>query len=271
MKYDISVLIPSIRTINWPTVLDTLSCSCTRYSYEIIFVGPFAPPSNIPMEKVKFIKTYRCPSAALQLGSQVCDGELICHSVDDAKFIPQTMDMAIDFYKRTCGYKDVLNLRYTEDVDFSGKPFPPEFWTVHYHKILRLSGIPKYYKTAMHFLINTAYFIELGGVDCNYEYLNFNLLDLMFRIQYDGGELHDSLTDVTNCNYYKERAVDHGPIDDAYAHDLALFRKKYSKRNALKDHPVKIDINNWKYQPEIWGRRFKSRLFVTYEEMLKER
>src|SRR3990167_2226984 len=163
MKYDISILIPGIRTVNWLDVLETLSRSCIRHTYEVIFVGPFDPPASISREKIKFIKTYRCPSAALQIGAQACEGGLICHSVDDAKFVPEAIDKTIDLYKRMCGYRDVVNLRYTEDVNYSGKTLPLEFWTVHYHKILRLSGIPKNYKTSLKFLMNTAYFLELGG------------------------------------------------------------------------------------------------------------
>jgi len=269
MKYDISVLIPGIRTMKWPFILNSLAQSCTRYSYEVVFVGPYDPPKEILNEKVKFMKTYRCPSSALQLGAQSCEGELICHLVDDSKFVPHAVDKAVDLYKRTCGYKDVVNLRYTEDVNHSGKSLPPEFWTVRHHKLLRLRGIPKHYKTSLQFLINASYFLELGGLDCSYEYINFNVLDLMFRIQHDGGVLQDSPTEVALCDYLKERIGDHGPIHDAYFHDLALFQKKYSKRNALRDNPVRIDINNWKYHPEIWNRRFKEKLFTSYEEMMQ--
>lgn len=271
MKYDMSVLIPSIRTTNWKVVLDTLKDSCTRYSYEVVFVGPFDPPEGTPMDNIKFIKSYRCPSAAAQIGAKACEGELIHHTVDDAKFIPGAIDAATDLYKQVCGKKDVVNMRYTEDDNYSGKSFAPEFWVAHHHPPLRLAGIPSNYKISCHFLINREYFLELGGLDCDYEYLNFNLHDLMFRVQYDGGVLHDSPTDVTNCNHYGNRAVDHGAIEDAYPKDLNLFTSKFCNPHALRDNATRLDIDNYLRQPEIWGRRFGKKLYTTYEEMIGDK
>ena len=267
---DISVLIPSIRTPNWSIVLDTLKESCKRYSYEVVFIGPFDPPGGVDLSKVTYIKSYRCPSAAAQQGAEHCKGELLYHCVDDAKFIPGAIDAATDLYKQVCGYKDTVNMRYTEDDDYSGKTFPLEFWNAHHHPPMRLPGVPGHYKIALHFLVNTKYFLELGGFDCGYEYLNFNLHDLMFRLQYDGGRIFDSPTDVTNCNHYGNRRVDHGVIEDAYPHDKDRFTGKYMNPNALTPENVRIDVNNWRNQPEVWARRFP-RLFTSYEEMIGAR
>lgn len=266
---NISILVPSIRIHQWRTVLDTIKSSCTKYSYEVVFSGPFDPPPDCVSE-VKYHKTYACPSVAGQLGGQLCEGELIYHTVDDAHFIPEAIDKAADLYYEKCGYKDVVNMRYTEDDDYSGKTFPPEFWFAHHHEPLRLAGIPKDYKLALHFLINRKYFVELGGFDCYYEYQNLNLHDLMFRVQYDGGKIYDSPTDVTNCNHYGGRSVDHGPIHDAYGSDIGIFHYKYSNPNALHPGMVKIPYDNWKSQPEVWGRRFK-KLYTSYDEMLGDK
>lgn len=271
MKYDMSVLIPSIRTTNWKVVLDTLKESCKKYTYEVVFIGPFDPPPGIDMTGVKFIKSYRCPSAAAQIGAIACEGDLIHHTVDDAKFIPGAIDAAIDLYRQICRRKDVVNMRYTEDDNYSGKTFPPEYWNAHYHGPLRLSGVLPWMKISCHFLIDRDYFYEMGGFDCNYEYLNFNLHDLMFRIQADSGHLYDSPTDVTNCNHYGGRSVDHWAIEDTYPHDYAKFVAKFSNPQVYGENPLRIDLDNWKNQPEYWDRRFGKKVWNSYEEMIGDK
>jgi hypothetical protein len=220
------------------------------------------------MDNIKFIKTYRCPSAAAQIGAKHCEGKLLYHSVDDAKFIPHAIDLSIDLHNSQCGYKDIVNARYTEDDNYSGRTFPIDFWLAHYHPPLRLAGIPGHYRLALHFIVNTQYFLELGGLDCGYEYLNFNLHDFVFRVQADGGKILDSPTDVTNCNHYGNRAVDHGAIEDAYPADHGRFIGKYGNPNALRDNPVKIDIDNWMNTDEYWPRRFGQKIWTSYEEMI---
>lgn len=270
MSYDVSVLIPGIRTHNWQTVIDTLRTSCSRHSFEVVFSGPFDPPPTVAvLPNVKYFKTYACPSVAGQLGSKLCDAKLLLHSVDDAHFIPDAVNKAIDLYNARCSRKDAVNMRYTEDANFSGKTSPPEYWFAHHHVPLRLPGIPANYRLALHFLIDLSYFRELGGFDCRYEYMNLNLHDLMFRLQYDGGVVYDSPTDITNCDHFCGRSGDHAPIHDAYGSDIGIFNSFYGNPNALHPGMVRIDFDNWRQQPEIWQRRFK-KLYNTYDEMMRD-
>lgn len=267
----LSVLIPSIRTTNWNQVLTTLKDACKRYQYEVIFSGPFGPPPGTNMSGVKHVLTYSTPSVAAQLGTLQCEGELLYHTVDDARFVPDSLDMAIDLYTAQCNEKDILNCRYTEGDDYycNESLFPPDFWYAYFHPPLRLPGIPSHYKFSLHFLVNTKYFIEMGGFDCNYEYLNFNLHDISYRFIASGGKIIDSPTTVAVCNHYGNGRVDHKVIEDAYPHDYAKFLAKYSNPNALTDN-LKIDFDNWKNQPEVWSRRFGKKLYGSYEEMLAD-
>ena len=92
--YDISVLIPAIRTHLWESVYDTFCASCTRYSFEMIFAGPFDPPTELASRpNIKYLKCYSCPSVAAQKGAQLATGTLLLHSVDDARFIPTAVDV----------------------------------------------------------------------------------------------------------------------------------------------------------------------------------
>ena len=101
------------------------------------------------------------------------------------------------------------------------------------------------------------YFKELGGWDCRYEYINHSLHDLMFRVQADGGKLFDSETDATTCNHFVDKTGDHAPIYDAQTFfDKPQFDQIYSVPNAAQSR-IKIPLDNWKQQPDVWERRFK--------------
>lgn len=263
---DISFVMPGIRTHNWPAVVDSIAKSCTRYTYEIIFAGPFDPPGGLPC--TKYIKTYTRPSAACQIAAAAATGRLYNGTADDALFIPNAVDAAIDLYDSLNNKKAIINMRYTEGDNYSGSTFPESFWSPHSHQPLALPGVPVHYKTCMSPMMDREYYIELGGLDCAYEYPNFNLSDFIFRAQYDGATVHHSPTDVNNCNHYGNRSVDHAPIEDAHVIDMALFRNKYSNPNALQDHGARIPFDNWKNYQQPWERRFSGKLFSNYNEML---
>lgn len=268
MKYDISILIPGIRPHNWKTVYDTVSQSCKKYTWEIVFAGPFAPPAELAgVTNIKYIKTYRCPSSAGQMAVEHCDGRLLLHSVDDSRWVPDAVDLAMGTYAEANDRKAVINMRYTEGDNFVCDTFPPQYWNAYHHPALHAPGVPSHYKIALHFLVDIGYFREMGGFDCHYEYMNFNLHDLMYRIQYDGGVVHFSPTDVTKCDHMSRRG-DHLVIEATHDVDMAKYRQKYWNPNALTPETVRIPFDNWRQQPEVWTRRFP-RLFETYEEMMR--
>lgn len=203
------------------------------------------------------------------MGLFECEGKLVAHTVDDAIFFENTIDECIDLYKERCGRKDVVNCRYIEGPSRSGAKVPDAFWTAHFHSQLRLAGIPKEYKISLHHMLDLDYLMELGGYDCRFNHMNFNLHDLMFRIQHDGGVVYDSPNFVTNCDQFLTDTVDHAPIFNSHSqHDLPLFIQLYSEPGAVKDR-VKIDINNWANEPAVWDRRFKKGIPKDYDELVR--
>ena len=93
----------------------------------------------------------------------------------------------------------------------------------------------------------------------------------MFRVQADGGRLYDSQTDATTCNHYVDKTGDHAPIYDAQTFfDKPQFDEIYSVPNAANKR-IKIPLDNWKQQPDVWERRFKKNdegeLPESYEEL----
>lgn len=253
---DVSVFMPAIRVPNWPKMYKSLLTSCKKYSFELVLVSPFDLPEELKQyQNIKIFKDLGSPSRCAQLASIKCDGKLLYHCVDDAIFLEDSIDNAIDFYYANCSKKDVINMRYREGANYSGQSMPMEYWIAWTHGDLKLAGIPNHFKISLHHLIDAEYFRDLGGYDCSFEYQNFNLHDLMFRIQANGGRIFDSPTDVTTCDHSQS---DHKAIHNAHhEHDFPLFYQLYSDPNILNSR-IKIDINNWSQQQPIWTRRFKT-------------
>ena len=260
MKYDVSVLMPAIRTHNWLMLYGSLYNSCRNHSFELVLVSPFDLPENMKQfDNVKHIKDFGAPTRAAQIGALSCEGRLMYHCVDDAIFLPNAIDTAIETYNSICGEKDVINMRYREGQEYSGQTLPPHFWTAWAHDELRLPGIPQHYKISLHHMMSLEYFKKLGGWDCQFEYINHPLHDLMFRVQADGGTLYDSKLDATTCNHFLGKTVDHAPIFDAQTFfDKPIFDAMYSIPEAATSR-VHLDLDNWKNSPEIWERRFKTK------------
>ena len=270
MKYDVSIIMPAIRTPLWDNMYDSITRSCKQKTFELIMCGPFPLTDKLKSKpNVKMIIDNGSPSRCAQRAAIESSGRLIAHLVDDAIFIDDALDKAILFYEAVCTRKDVVNLRYTEGENFGGTTMPSQYWIAHYHPPLRYASIPVNYKQCCHHLVDRDYFLEMGGYDCKFEYQNFNLHDFIFRIQHDGGVVYDSPTDITNCNFYPEKTGDHGPIVEAYVdNDEPYFQKLYSDVNILQKRN-KIDINNWKNSPDIWRRRFSDKIPDSYEDILK--
>ena len=42
MKYDVSIIMPAIRTPFWDEMYDTIEKSCKQKTFELVMCGPFA-------------------------------------------------------------------------------------------------------------------------------------------------------------------------------------------------------------------------------------
>lgn len=262
-KPDISIVMPAIRTFKWDRMYDTILNSCKKHDFEIILCGPFGLTEKLSkLDNVKWIKDYGSPSRCANIAATSASADLIAHLVDDALFVEGALDLAIEQYQQTCGPKDVLNLRYTEGLGHAGPPsmFKDAYFTVGYHPIYNLAGIPQHYSIAPHHIINVEYFKSMGGYDCmNFEYQNFNLTDLMLRIQHDGGKIVHSSETITHCDWMPGTSGDHRPIHQAYEeNDNPKFQEMYSDPDCLDKRVGAVNIDDWKSTPAVWNRRFQS-------------
>jgi hypothetical protein len=269
--YTVSIIMPAIRTPKWDRLYDSIETSCKKYSFEVVLCGPFELTEKLSrLPNVRHIKDYGSPSRCAQIAVKNATGKLIIHSVDDAIFIEDSLDLAISEYEQKCTKKDVINLRYTEGLEYKGAEMPDDYWRAWHHPTLRLPSIPVDYRLAIHHLINREYFIEMGGYDCRYEYQNMNLHDFAFRIQHLGGKIFDSSVRITDCDFYPQGIVDHKAIEEAFnLNDYPLFVRMYSRENALDMRINEVKFDNYLNTSPIWNRRFKKDLPETYEDIIK--
>lgn len=272
--FDLTILVPGIRTHLWEKVVDSIAGACQKFDYEVLFVGPFSPPTSLQQnyQNIRYIKSYEKIPVVTQKATILARGELVFHATDDSEFFPQSIDRCIqqwyDIEYKTANTKHVINCRYREGINRSGNPLPINFWRAGFHNNLNLPGIDPNLMICALPLMSRRYFIELGGFNCIFEYSNHCLHDFMFRLQRDGGKIINSEIEVANVDHMPGKTGDHGPIHDAQTlNDEPIFRDMYSDRNELG--PIVIQYDNFREYEGVWGRRFPS-LYESYAEMMNE-
>ncbi len=254
MKYDLSVVIPSIRVNNLPPLYNSLVESLGNYTFELIIVGPFYPSSAFDnLVNFKFIKDFGSVARCAQMGLLLAEGEFFCTNSDDALFQPNALKECLDLIKSKTE-KDGIILRYYEGVNRVGKLPEDWYWHPRHHKDQQIPGILDEWLTAPVGLFNTQYAKSLGFLDTRFEQVNMNMHDFSFRLQKNGGKLYLSPSLVMACDWEPGYSGAHAPLEEAYhVNDGPLFKELYSKYDPDR---IKIDLNNWMNSPSVW-RRFK--------------
>jgi hypothetical protein len=260
-KYDISFFFPAIRTPRWYEMYKSLERSCKKYKWEMVLCGPFElPPTLQGIENVKHVKERGNVSRAVQVGILETRSKLVFMGVDDSVFEENAMDKSIDAYLEKATRKDMMQCIYVE----GGQSQPDSYWTVAHHTTYQLGGIDQSWKICNQPIMHRDYFIELGGFDCRWEYQDGAFHDFVFRAQRNGSKIYLSPCKVSEASWWPDHQGDHGAIHDAMVlHDLAIFREIWGKDNDR----LKIDYDNWKDTPEVWERRFPTKVYNSYEEL----
>jgi hypothetical protein len=253
-KYDLSVIIPGIRHQNWEGLLDSLAQACTKYSYEVLFIGPFPPNFTKTYGNVKYLRSYQAPSVCAQQAVLEAQGKLFFLTVDDCEFLETSLDQGIDMFNTQCRYNDVVNMRYFEGGEKMtvGNDWQ-KWWFAWSHGDLQHAGVDKSWQISLQQVMNVDYWKELGGWDCDFEYANMANHDLMFRIQKHGGKILHSPIECCNADHEPGYSGSHFVMESLHVeHEQILFKQMYQQPNNRHI----IDINNWKNRSKIWDRRF---------------
>jgi hypothetical protein len=268
--FDISILVPSIRTQNWERLYDSIAKSCTKYNWELVFVGPFIDEQVIEYDNVKHIQSYATIPICMQKATLECEGKLIFHTVDDGVLLPESLNICIDYYNDNCRNIDVLNMRYREGDNFNvPTEFVPEYWKVKSAPWeYGLAGINQEWSLSVQPLFSKDLFVGLGGFECSFEYTNHCHHDFIFRVQQFGGKIYHSPVEVSYADHFPGREGDHAPIHDAQTGpDTNRFREIWGNPTDR----VFITYDNWEYYLKFhtWKRRFDGP-YHTYKELCEK-
>ncbi len=252
-KYDLSVIIPSIRPQNLDSIYFMLENAIQRYSFEVIVIGPNIISNDLWQKtNVRFVKDFGCPSRCVQLGSTLAEGKYLCWLSDDCTFLtPQSLDQCVTTLE-SCEESTGMTLRYFEG-DGNGE-FPLDYWRGKHHGDMKsLNGVNEIWRIAPLGMYRTSYFKKIGGLDCRYEHINMCTHDLAFRSQQNGAYIIDSPQTVARFRW-SWHDPESKPVQRAYFEtDRPLFEKEWLNKNERLD----INYDNWMDSPSKWEKRFK--------------
>lgn len=242
----LSVILPTIRTSLLPAWYKSLAESCNEHEFEVRCSGPYEPPEElISLPNFHWIESKASPTVCAQRCAIEAKGELLLHSVDDAIYYPNVVSEEINAF-----HGGIVGMRYRESENMDADSMPNSYW--YCYSTYNLPFINPNWKHIVHFLMRKKLFIEYGGFDCRYDYLNFSTHQLLFLMQNDGIEIKLSKTDITNCSWMEGMTGDHKPIHMAQIyHDQPIFYDTWSK-----GIPNRPEIDNWKLYPAVWLTRF---------------
>mgnify|MGYP001590340403 CR=1 FL=1 len=250
--YNLSVIIAGIRSENWLNIYRQIEKSIGRYSFELIIAGPNLPSLEFQnLNNFRFIRDFGQPSRCFQLAAQFAEGNYLCFIPDDAIIEEDSLKKCLDFMSDKPPI-DGMTLKYSEGLGYTGTQDQDDsYWIGRTHPDQRAQAVKEGWKIAPSFLYNTKTFINLGGLDCKFEHINFNTHDLAYRIQAFGGRIYNS-----PCKVFK---ADHHPSGGqvATAHwenDSPLFTYIYSRTDNIDR--IFIDYNNWKNTDLFWKRKY---------------
>lgn len=258
----LSVFLPTIRTHLLEKWYSTLELSCDRHEFEVVFCGPFTPPDSlIHKENVSFIQDYGSPTRSAQLAAISCKGDFLYHTVDDILFNTGVISNELD----TVESNRITAMRYVEGVDYGGGDLPISYWYAT-NAYRGYSNVNPKWGIGVHFLMRRSLFVDYGGFNCDFEYLNHATHDLLFRLQANGIKYKTSNEVASTADWMPGTSGDHAAIHYAQTtHDDGLFRSLWHN---YTDSRREVKLDNWSDQKSVWDRRFNiDNLEKKYEDL----
>lgn len=248
--YDLSILIPGIRTQNWERLIKSFDESIPGLSWEAIFIGPYELPLLLQTRKnIKYIKDWGSPNRCQQIGLQLVEGDYLTWIADDGVMLPGTVEKAIELVTPT----NMIAAKYYEGEGSDHIMEDPNYYKMGYHGAF--NGLPQYkdYIIANTGILKTATVIEHGGWDAeNFEATAIAHMDFAIRLQNAGIKIQLYDKPMYRCSHMPGISGDHGPIFYAQTQNDEPKLTNIHNREAKRV----VWLDNWKSAPPIWTRRF---------------
>lgn len=257
-KPKLSIILPAIRRDRWVNLYNSLLGSCTKYPFELIIVGPYAPPPEFDsVVSVKYVKDFGSPTRCSNIGAMLVEGEIVTWTSDDATYFPNSIDQAIDHFESLEKHpKNVVLCKYLEGQNGVNKqPFPDWYFKINNGEAPYCNMIPREYWLFNLGFMYTSYFNELGGWDSQFQVTAIAHQDFGVRAQLDGARVHLINLQLMDCDHMPDRTGDHGPIHDTQlGEDQPRFKEVYQTDYTKRQ--IHIPMDNWKQADIIWKKRF---------------
>lgn len=256
-KPEVSITMGGIRPEKWQGVYDSIVRS-THRPFELIIVGPYALPESLQERKnVKYVKDFGSPMRAYNIAAEMAEGKIITWHADDGLFFDNSLDEGIDLLKGMGdNEKNVVVAKYFEGQNYSGQDAHPDSYYKLCNAYPRSQFIPEDWWIFNIAIMWRSFYEKLGGFDCRFQSPCMGDADLAVRAQRDGAIVKMMERPLMTCDHQPDPNVgDHGPIVNAQLNeDNPLYIQKYSV--PLDNHPICINVSNWKNSPIIWRKRF---------------
>lgn len=263
---DLSILVPGIRSENWVNLYSSTEKSCTKYSFEIIFVGPYELPEELlKKENIKYYQDFGSPIRCKQIALFHSIGQWITWASDDGLFLPNTLDdtlsLCTDINKVIyCKYsKDNTKLYYDDETcfilqnrNYTGiSEFGKKYQLDNMSKLTFLYN-PTFILDCA--IINSIILKKIGGWDSSIfetqHIANADLSARLFKLGVGFGFQNNKVIHYSNIESNEDI-----PVKSAqYQNDEPKFVILYSLTKYIDR--IYLDIENWERSPKIWDRRF---------------
>ena len=247
--YDLSILLPSIRPHNLVSVYDSILEHCTKYTFELIIVGPLSPPAELYFKpNIKYIKSFRSPNACQQIAACAAEGQYLTSHSDDAWFVYNSINLCLDWLNNKKNSKSkCVTIKYSEGGD--------DIHGDDYYKLNLAYPSSKWVKDDWYIFnglfIERVTFEKYGGFDCIYSVPALGHADLAIRYQLENGPVELFDTPVYKCDWEQK---DHLPIEFTHKMvDEPLYKEKWNKDELP---PLRVSMDNWKNSPILFEKRF---------------
>jgi len=253
MSYELSILMPAIRTERWVNLYKSIISSTTR-SFELILVSPYPLPKALAKAaNIKYIKDYGNPNRCFNIALSLAEGKYCTWGADDGLYQKGVLDKALNILDSAQDPKSIVAMATVE----ADRHYSEEFCYINKHPEICSPYIPDHYRLLALGMLRTDYFIKLGGVSCEFEAHAMGHLDLSIRAQNDGANVVFLRDICMILSHMPNTTGDHAPMHYAQVeHDEDLYRKLYRDKDYRPQNC--LDLLDWRNSERVWTRRFKN-------------
>lgn len=258
MTYDLSLLMPGIRTDLWHRVYMGLKSSSCILNTEVIFVGPYDLPESLKdKDDIVYIKDWGNANRCAQIALLNARGSRVLLASDDGYLLPGMLDHLYDTLD-LLGERKENHIAVGKYIEGSGKDMDQDWYYYLNNHGVKTDGIDDTVMLGCYLLMDREWLLrELGGFNMIFEGSAMACHELAIRIQkFTNAKLKLSQFQIAKCDHMPGTSGDHGPMHYAQIlHDEPTYKNLIPK---LTKEELKVDPNDWMNSEAIWSRRFNN-------------